>query len=93
MPRLLCPLQKNQGFPSTAFLGRGGFGPVYKGLLEGMPVAVKCMDSNTQANQVRSMRMPVVPTLLPQRASQSCLLALGLSAAAAVSVGFMSSDP
>ncbi|KIY93079.1 U-box domain-containing protein 34 [Monoraphidium neglectum] len=39
------------GFSDSNKLGSGGYGPVYKGLLDGLPVAVKCLDTSEGAMQ------------------------------------------
>lgn len=41
-----------QGFSGTNKLGAGGFGPVYRGMLDGVPVAVKLLDPSGLSMQV-----------------------------------------
>ncbi len=42
-----------QGFASVNLIGKGGFGEVFRGVLDGVPVAVKVMDVGPEAMQVR----------------------------------------
>ena len=42
-----------QGFSEANKLGSGGYGPVFRGLLDGVPVAVKCLDNSEGAMQAR----------------------------------------
>jgi serine/threonine protein kinase len=40
-----------QGFSAANRLGSGGYGPVYRGVLDGVPVAVKLLDTSGVSNQ------------------------------------------
>jgi serine/threonine protein kinase len=40
-----------QGFNATNRLGSGGYGPVYRGMLDGVPVAVKLLDTSGCSSQ------------------------------------------
>lgn len=55
LPTTLCPLAPTlQGFCEANKLGSGGYGPVYRGVLDGVPVAIKCLDTSEGAMQVRA---------------------------------------
>jgi hypothetical protein len=43
----------SQAFAEGNKIGQGGFGSVYKGMLDGIPVAVKAMTGGPNAMQVR----------------------------------------
>lgn len=40
-----------QGFAASNKLGAGGYGPVYRGTLDGVPVAVKLLDTSGRGSQ------------------------------------------
>lgn len=50
-------------FSTTRLLGSGGYGAVYSGVLDGIPVAVKVMDTSGNSMQVRVPHTldPVMP--------------------------------
>ena len=59
-PRPSCP-PPPQGFSEANKLGAGGYGPVYRGVLDGVPVAVKCLDASEGAMQARASAGCLLP--------------------------------